>query len=189
MSEPTETLDARSRAVLTTVLKSQYHAALAMLRETIERCPEDLWLDARPRNAFWQVAYHVLFFAHLYFGDDEASFSRWPEHQRENQNEDAIANESDTKSSLPLLPRPYSKDQVLRYWSFVDERIDAAVDALDLSRRDSGFSWYKMSKLELQLLNLRHIQHHAAQLADRLRSTKGLGTRWVGARPRGDPTC
>lgn len=77
------------------VLKSQYHTSLAMLREAIEQCPDDLWLDMRPKNAFWQVAYHSLFFAHLYVGQDEAAFTPWAEHQRDNQFEDAIAGTPD----------------------------------------------------------------------------------------------
>jgi hypothetical protein len=48
----------------------------------------------------------------------------------------------------------------------------------------SGFSWYRMSKLEHQFVNLRHIQHHAAQLADRLRSAAGVGIKWVASCPR-----
>ncbi|MEZ4647921.1 MAG: hypothetical protein R3E97_03900 [Candidatus Eisenbacteria bacterium] len=46
---------------------------------------------------------------------------------------------------------------------------------------ESGFSWYKMSKLEHQFVNLRHIQHHMAVLAGRLREFADVGTRWVGA--------
>ena len=39
---------------------------------------------------------------------------------------------------------------------------------------------------EHQLVNLRHIQHHAAQLADRLRTARDHGVRWVGgSRPPG----
>ena len=49
-----------------TVLKSQYHAALAMLRHAIEKCPTDLWYSKEQANAFWQTAYHTLFFTHLY---------------------------------------------------------------------------------------------------------------------------
>ena len=165
------------------VLKSQYHASLAMLREAIEQCPDELWLDARPKNAFWQVAYHALFFAHLYAGQDEAAFSPWAEHQRDNQFEDAIAGTPDPASALPLLPQPYTKDQVLRYWSAVDGMIDGIVDGLDLRRSDSGFSWYRMSKLEHAILSIRHIQHHAAQLADRVRASRDVGVRWIGSRP------
>ena len=57
--------DTHADARLKAALKSQYHAALAMLRESIERCPDALWYSHTPTNAFWQVAYHTLFFAHL----------------------------------------------------------------------------------------------------------------------------
>lgn len=160
-------------------LKNQYHQALATLREAIELCPDDLWLDTRPRNAFWQVAYHALFFAHFYLGQHATSFQPWAEHQRDNQNEDGIPGDPDPKSRLPLIPRPYSKEQALRYWAIVDRMVDEAVDAMDFTRNESGFH-YRMSKLEHQLVNLRHIQHHAAQLADRLRDTLDVGVKWKG---------
>ena len=166
-------------AAFTGPLKNQVHMALATLREAIERCPDELWLDTRPKNAFWQVAYHALFFAHFYLGKDAASFEPWSEHQRDNQNEDGIPGDPDPASSLPLIPRPYSKDQVLRYWAIVDGLVDRSVDAMDLNRNETGFH-YRMSKLEHQLVNLRHIQHHAAQLADRLRDAGGVGVKWYG---------
>jgi hypothetical protein len=53
-------------AAVRMMLRSQYHASLAMVREPIERCPEDLWYDDRPTNAFWQIAYYALYFTHLY---------------------------------------------------------------------------------------------------------------------------
>ena len=61
---------------------------------------------------------------------------------------------------------------------------DRAIDALDLASPESGFSWYKVAKLEHQLINIRHVQHHAAQLADRLRAAADVGTRWVSAGPK-----
>ena len=54
---------------------------------------------------------------------------------------------------------------------------------MDLLDPQCGFPWYKVSKLEHQLVSLRHVQHHAAQLADRLRAEVDHGVRWVGARP------
>jgi hypothetical protein len=179
--------DARAAAALARVLKSQYHAGLAMLREAIEQCPDDLWKDARPRNAFWQVAYHVLFFTHFYLGRDRESFEPWAEHQRDNQNEDGIAGDPDPASALPLVPRPYSKEQALRYWAIVDAMVDGAVDALDLSRSECGFPWYPLSKLEHQFVSVRHLQHHTAQLADRVRAARDFGVRWQGAHRPGAP--
>ena len=148
------------------MLKSQYHAALAMLRDAIEQCPDAEWLSRDHKNAFWQVAYHVLFFAHLYLQQNETTFVLWSQHHGD---DDGTRGE------------PYSKAQVLEYWSFVDHAVDRAVDLLDLESPESGFSWYTMSKLEHQLVNIRHVQHHSAQLADRLRSAADIGIKWVGS--------
>ena len=86
-------------------------------------------------------------------------------------------------SDLPVLPSPYSRAEVLAYWQVCDDTVDSAVDALDLDSADCGFWWYEVSKLEHQLINLRHTQHHAAQLADRLRAATDQQETWVGARP------
>jgi len=183
MPEPTAP-DATANAVLRRVLKSQYHAALAMLRETVEQCPDALWADPAPKNAFWQVAYHTLYFAHLYLMPDEAAFRPW-ERQRPAQHPDGIPGRRDPGSPLPLIPEPYTRGEVLAYWQVCDGLVDPSVDALDLAQPDSGFSWYRITKLEHQFVNLRHIQHHAAQLADRVRAAADVGTRWVGAAPAG----
>ena len=51
---------------------------------------------------------------------------------------------------------------------------------MDLSAPQCGFPWYPMPKLEHQLLNIRHIQHHAGALASRLRRGAGVSVPWVG---------
>lgn len=173
-----------SGVTLRSILKSQYHAALAMLREAIERCPADVWSSPTHRNAFWQVAYHTLYYTHLYLQPEEAAFRPWTHHQSGVQHEDGIPGPPDPKSALPLLPNPYTPTQVLEYWTWCDQMVDAAVDALDLESAESGFWWYKVSKLEHQLINIRHVQHHAAQLADRLRAAEDVGIKWVSAAHR-----
>ena len=167
---------------LRTMLKSQYHAGLAMLREAIERCPDDVWESDNHKNAFWQVAYHTLFFTHLYLHPHAGAFRPWDHHQADVQHEDGIPGADDPKNPMPLIPRPYSKAEALAYWSVCDEMVDGAVDTLDLHSAESGFHWYKVPKLEHQMVNLRHLQHHTAQLADRLRASADLGIKWVGAR-------
>ena len=166
---------------LRSILKSQYHAALAMLRESLERCPDDVWSSKDHVNSFWQVAYHTLFFTHLYLQPNEAAFRPWEQHQAEVQHEDGIAGPADPESSLPLIPEPYSREQVLAYWKYCDDLVDEAVEALNLNDPSSGFSWYNVSKLEHQFINIRHTQHHTAQLADRLRSVANVGIKWVGS--------
>lgn len=179
---PSAAAPAPSPDALRTMLKSQYHAALAMLRDAVEKCPEAVWAGGDYTNACWQHAYHALFFAHYYSGRDSESLDPWPGHQGDVQNPDGIAGPPDPASSLPLLPHAYTKAQVLQYWDFCDRRIDGAIDAMDLGAETSGFSWYPIPKLEHQLVNLRHIQHHAAQIADRVRTHAHDGVRWVGAR-------
>jgi hypothetical protein len=165
------------------ILKSQYHAGLAMLRQAIELCPEELWLDTRPRNAFWQIAYHALFFTHLYLASEVASFRPWQGHQSQVQHPDGIPGDPKPGSTLPLVPESYTRAQTLACWDVLDNAVDSAVDALDLHRPECGFPWYKMSKLEHQFVNQRHLQHHAAQLADRIRAALDSGIRWRGTVP------
>jgi hypothetical protein len=82
----------------------------------------------------------------------------------------------------PKTGRPYTKAEVLAYWSICESMVDDAVDALDLNDPQSGFSWYRVPKMEHQIINIRHIQYHQAQLADRLRVATGAGVNWAGAR-------
>ena len=165
-------------------LKGQYHAALAMLREAVERCPDSLWLDETPRNAFWRVAYHALFFVHLYLMDTPEDFVAWAGHQADVQQEDGIEGPPDPASSLPVSPQPYSRSEVLEYWDVCDAMVDERIDAMDLRRSTSGFYWYPISKLEHQIVNIRHTAHHAAQLADRVRNALDVGVGWVGSGKR-----
>lgn len=175
---------ATTPVVLKSVLKRQYHASLAMLGDAIQQCPDEVWSSSEHKNAFWQLAYHTLFFTHAYLQPDQASFRTWEHHQGSVQHPDGIAGPADPNSSLPLIPNPYTKAQLLEYWTFCDQMVDDAVDKLDLESAQSGFPRYRVSKLEHQLVNLRHIQHHEAQLADRLRSAAGIGIKWVGSFPR-----
>ena len=185
MKAPSESPRADVLTPLRAALKSQYHGGLAMFREAVENCPHDLWLDDTRRNAFWQVAYHALFFTHLYLMPDEAAFRPWKGHQADVQSPDGIAWEADPNSKLPLLPKPYGKGEVLEYRSGLEGMIDSGVDSLDLESPGSGFPWYpNMPKLEHQIMNIRHLQHHTAQLVDRVRAAADVGTRWVRGRVR-----
>lgn len=169
-------------ATVTDALKSQYHAGLAMLKESVEKCTDQLWYSKEFTNAFWQVAYHTLFFTHFYLSKSNDDFIPWEQHQSNNQNPDGIAGDPDPESTLPLIPEPYTKTQALEYCEFLGKSIDGFVDAIDLESADSGFYWYPISKFEHQLVNLRHLQHGAAQLADRLRQKLGTGVNWAGRR-------
>jgi len=148
-------------------LKSQYHSSLAMLKQTIERCPDDLWTGGDGPRFFWRIAYHALFFTHLYLQPDESTFVRWEKHIENPDSPDAV---------------PHTKQELLEYWSICDAMIDDGVDRLDLDAQECGFWWYHMPKLDHQMMNIRHIQEHAGQLAERCRAA-GVDLDWVGLGP------
>jgi hypothetical protein len=168
--------------LLRRALKGQYSAVLAMLGEAVQRCPDDLWLSGQP-TPFWQVAYHTAFFTHLYLQPDEASFCPWEQHREEYQFLGCLPW---PPHRPPKISKPYRKTQVLDYVGQCEAMVDAAVEALDLASHETGFWWYKMSKIEHQIMNMRHIQHHASHLAARLRAaTRGsAGVDWIGVLQR-----
>jgi hypothetical protein len=174
--------------VLRSTLKSQYHATLAMLRQAVERCPDDLWVSRAHANPFWRIAYHALFYTHLYIQPNLESFRPWKGHQAyiEDLDDTPPPPELEDEIQMPYSPpqtgEPYTKAEVLEYWDFCDAMVDDAVDALDLASGESGFSWYRVSKVEHQVVSLRHIQHHTAQLSIRLRDATDSAVDWVGAR-------
>jgi DinB superfamily len=158
-------------------LRSQYQAALKTLREVIEKCPDEMWNDPGDRSPFWRVAYHTLFYAHFYLQQSHEAFTPWSKHRDEAQYIDSVPHEAHRQ---PKSCEPFTRDELLDYWSICDLMVDAGIKALDLSAPQCGFPWYKMSTLEHQIVNIRHIQHHAAALASRLRRSAGIAVTWVG---------
>ena len=166
---------------LAEALKSQYRASLAMFREAIEKCPDTLWSREQDRNKTWQIAYHVLYFVHLYAQPTLEDFVVWQGQHSESQNDDCFPSPPQAGSALPIIPEPYTKDEVLAYLTYCEESIGDWIDRLDLTSTSSGFSWYTMSKMEHQLVSLRHTMEHTGQIMERVRSTVDEGVRWRGA--------
>jgi hypothetical protein len=142
------------------VLQSQYLAALAMLKHAIVKCPEDVWDDPQDKDAFWFKAYHALYYAHLYLQPTRGDFVRWKNHTK-------------PESSAPL-----PKGEVLHYLRFVEEEVARRIPTTDLDG-ESGFHGFRMNKLELQFVNIRHIQQHAGELYERLGSRAGAKLQWA----------
>jgi len=59
------------------IVVAQVRAALAMLRSAIEACPEKLWNREIDQNRFWSLAYHTVYFTHLYLSPSEDAFVPW----------------------------------------------------------------------------------------------------------------
>jgi len=159
-------------------LKGQYHASMAMLKQVIESCPDALWGGGNHPAPFWRVVYHTLFFTHLYLQPNEKAFRPWERHWDQAQFLGPLPWPPHDK---PKTGEPHTKAQMLAYWGFCDAMIDGAVDRMDLDDPECGFPWYRLPKLDHQINNIRHIQHHAALLSGRLRLACGMDIPWVGS--------
>jgi hypothetical protein len=159
------------------VLRSQYLASLEMIEDAVRNCPDAQWDDPEAGNPFWHVAYHALFYAHLYLANGESDFRGRPYHRMNSQ----------FLGTLPWPPHekvevgePYGKDVVLDYAAFCEGYVAERLPVMDLAA-PSRYSWVPFSTGELMIYNIRHIQHHAGQLADRLRRSADLGVAWIPA--------
>ena len=159
-------------ATILSSIARQYGTALKMLRQAIELCPDELWADATYRNPYWHIAYHALFYAHLYSQLNEAEFRPWSKHK------EGIRMLGDLPAA-ELAPLAYSKAEILEYHELCCAEVAARVAETNLEA-ESGFYWLPFNKFELQIYNIRHIQHHAAQLILRLRLDTDVNVPWVG---------
>ena len=151
-------------------IRQQFHAAIDMLANAIEACPDSVWLG-EGRGAFWYLAFHTLFFVDLYHspvGEDQ--FQPPPPFDK-GELEDAVV--------LPEIA--YSKDQLLSYLNHCRRKLEAVMAGMteDWATASCPFDYRAMSNGELLLYNMRHVQHHAAQLNLLLRQKTASAPRWV----------
>lgn len=157
------------------VIKSQFYASLEMLRSAITECPPSLWSSEDFKNKFWHIAYHALFYTHLYLQETEKQFVPWKKHREGHQ---FLGNLPWPPYTKPEIGEPYSKEEILEYLDVCKKEAEEKVSAMDLNA-ESGFYWLPFKKLELQFYNIRHIQHHTGALIDRLRTKENIGVGWV----------
>lgn len=139
----------------------QYEAALWMLNECIEKCPEGHWDSLIARYPFWEVAYHTLCFNDLYLSPSETVYQPRPEFHPQGWDEFNAEHPS----------RRFERSELLKYLQVNREKLRTAVAAETEQSLagPSGFKRQNFPRVELFLYNLRHIQHHTGQLTASLR--------------------
>ena len=152
------------------ILWQQFGAAIDMLENAVLACPDELWSDRSRRPEFWYVVYHTLFFLDLYLSGAVEGFT---------PPAPFTLDELDPEGVLP--ERPYTKDELQTYLQHGRRKCRATIKALtdERARRRGDFPWIDLSGAELLLYNLRHVQHHAAQLNLILRQTTDSAPSWV----------
>lgn len=161
---------------ITAAYVSQYRAALAMLRTTLLAYPADLWDHPIHTNRTWRIAYHVLFYTHLYLSPSEEEYERW-EHAIDEAR--WLGNNPEPPFDEPVIPRTSTVDELIAYLDMIHAMVPDAVGTLPFDG-ESGFDWIPLTRFELHIYNIRHLQHHTAQLIERLRAHGHSGVDWVG---------
>lgn len=156
-------------------LWQQFGAAIDMLENAMLACPEELWSDRSQRPEFWYVAYHTLFFLDLYLSGAVEGWAPPPPFNLD---------ELDPAGILP--ERPFTKAELLAYLAHGRTKGRTTILALtdEQAWRLCAFPWAReISFAELLLDNMRHVQHHAAQLNLILRQQTDSAPRWVARTP------
>lgn len=155
---------------LKSVLWNQCGAAIDTLENAILECPEQLWGDRSQQPEYWYIAYHTLFWLDFYFSDSHEGFA---------PPAPFTLCEMDPAGLLP--ERVYSKAELLDYLQHGRRKARAAIENLtdEKSLKHFKFGSADLSYLELIPYNMRHVQHHAAQLNLILRQKTNSAPRWV----------
>ena len=146
---------------------NQLGASIDMLENAITMCPDEHW-DTKAQ--FWYHAYHCIFWTDYYLTIDPDKFTPQAPY---------TLTEFDPAGVLP--DRTYTKGEMLSYLQFCREKLHTLIPKL--SEETLNKRWVNPYKnypfVEILLYNMRHIQHHAAQLNLLLRQIINDAPIWV----------
>lgn len=148
-------------------LWKQFGASIDMLENAISLCPDELWNN---KNEFWYKAYHCLFWLDYFLTLEPNQFTPPSPY---------TLTEFDPSTALP--DRVYNKEELLSYLQHDRHKchnlIANLTDEIASSRWINDYKNY--SVIEILLYNMRHVQHHAAQLNLLLRQEIDNAPGWV----------
>ena len=158
------------------LLASQFEASLCTLDQCLEKCPDALWNAPVAKYPFCQVAFHTLIFADLYLGPDDESLRQQPFHLA---NPQFFGDYEQLEDREPVSR--YERAPVRAYLQFCRRKAvtTIAAESDETLHASAKFSRKNFSRAELHLNNIRHIQHHAAQLIMRLRLDSDVDIPWI----------
>jgi len=150
------------------VIWKQFGATIEMLENAIQLCPDRLWDTA---TQFWYNAYHTLFYLDYYLTLDPDHFA---------PPAPFTLSEMDPSGVLP--DKTYSRDELLTYLAYCKNKCHDLIaglteDEMILKTWSNPYRTYSI--FEILLYNMRHVQHHTAQLNLHLRQGIDEAPKWV----------
>ena len=158
-----------------TLIANQLAAALDTLKYCIEACPDSEWQEPHKDYPFSQVVFHTLFYTDFYLGRDSVPFKDQAFHQK---HKDVFKDYEELGNKLS--ENLYGKTFCLDYLAHCASKLRAVVESEteESLSAGSGIGFRKTSRAELHIYNMRHIQHHAAQLGLRIQWAAGREMPW-----------
>jgi hypothetical protein len=154
------------------IVWQQFGASIDMLENALRACPEALWRDCSDQPEFWYLVFHTLFWLDVYLSDSVEEFAA------------ALSApftlcEMDPAGIMP--ERIYTKEELQTYLAHGREKCRRVLNDLtdEKAFQSRRFGSIEGSRLELLLYNMRHVQHHAAQLNLILRQAIDSAPGWV----------
>lgn len=160
------------------LMVNQYHAALCMLNQCVDRCPVPAWNEPIHELAFCQAAFHVTFFTDLYLGQNIEAQKQQAFHQ---EHVDVFR---DYEELEPVRQKNrYEQDWVKLYIAHCRDKSSQVLknETEQSLQSPCGFPWYKITRGEMHVNNIRHVSHHAAQLSLMLRKNHDVDMGWFGS--------
>jgi hypothetical protein len=133
----------------------QIGAAIDMLANAIEACPDEVWGDRSLRPEFWYVAFHTIFMLDVHLSGAVEGFQPPAPY---------TLSELDPTGVMP--DRVYTRGELMEYLRHCRARCrDVVLGMTDEQAAEIlTFPWVTLSRAEMLLYNMRHVQHHTAQL-------------------------
>lgn len=158
------------------ILASQYKASLGMLRQALDKVSEEQWNSEDYNNPNWQIAYHVIWATKYYLGANPESYIPFENAIEGAESLGGVQDWENPDEGITVAGF-HTKEELISFIDSLESKIQSAIKALPFNH-NSGFEWYPNTRLELHINNIRHIQHHTAQIIERLKTKGATGFPW-----------
>jgi len=155
------------------IVWGQFGAAIDSLERAMVACPERVWSDRSLNPEFWYVTFHTLFWLDYYLSDSIEGFA---------PPAPFTLDELDPAGIIP--ERPYTKAELQSYLDHCRAKCRKMMEGLTEEKAREHRKWsIEGTVAELYLYNMRHVQHHTAQLNLILRQQIDSAPSWVSRTP------
>ena len=148
-------------------LWKQFGASIDMLENALTLCPDELW---NTDTKFWYNAYHCLFYLDYYLTLEPNKFT---------PPSPFTLSEFDPSGAMP--DQVYSKKVLLSYIQVSRNKCHDLIAGMTNEIADNRWvnEYKNYSVVEMLVYNMRHVQHHAAQLNLLLRQGINDAPKWI----------